>query len=140
MARRRTPVIEENGTFISLVRQVVAWAPEPILVGLEGIIPQCDPSKQVQKTLRCDDNGAHWCLDLLGNAPANTPARSFVCAQVKRTDGGRREDLAAKHARCQIFGPRILDVMAVDGQEHWTDETWSCEVTRRRAPSFFVEL
>ena len=29
--------------------------------------------------------------------------------------------------RCQVFGPRILDVMAVDGQEHWTDETWSCE-------------
>ena len=64
---------------------------------------------------------------MLGNAPSNTPARSFVCAQVKRTDGGRREDLAAKHARCQVFGPRILDVMAVDGQEHWTDETWSCE-------------
>jgi len=46
---------------------------------------------------------------------------------VKRTDAGRREDLAAKHARCQIFGPRILDVMAVNGQENWTDKTWSCE-------------
>jgi len=126
------PVVERrlSKKLVPLYHWCAKWspgAPEPILVGLEGIIPQCDPSKSVQKTLRCDDNGAHWCLDLLGNAPSNTPARSFVCAQVKRTDGGRREDLAAKHARCQIFGPRILDVMAVDGQEHWTDETWSCE-------------
>jgi SAM-dependent methyltransferase len=126
------PVVERqlSRKLVPLYHWCAKWspgAPEPILVGLEGIIPQCDPSKSVQKTLRCDDNGAHWCLDLLGNAPLNTPARSFVCAQVKRTDGGRREDLAAKHARCQIFGPRILDVMAVDGQEHWTDKTWSCE-------------
>ena len=136
------PVVERrlSKKMVPLYHWCAKWspgAPEPILVGLEGIIPQCDPSKQVQKTLRCDDNGAHWCLDLLGNAPLNTPARSFVCAQVKRTDSGRREDLAAKHARCQIFGPRILDVMAVNGQENWTDKTWSCESDPSRGTVVF---
>ena len=90
---------------------------------------------------RCgDDGGAHWCLDLLGNAPSDTPARSFVCAQVKRTDSGRREDLAQtrRGARSSVLGSWT----SWPSTARSTGRTRPGLVnrTRRRGPSFFVVI
>ena len=100
------PVVERrlSKKMVPLYHWCAKWspgAPEPILVGLEGIIPQCDPSKSVQKTLRCDDNGAHWCLDLLGNAPW---LLRLVEAFEEGTDAGRRRiSRQARKARSSVL-------------------------------------
>ena len=172
VATRRIP-------FAALAAKWSPGAPEPILVGCEAIVPQCDAAKELQRTLRCDDGGAHWCLDLLEDPtppgvpegwslggrrvglPADrgggfgvvrdisdcvcevtvtgpdgsesvvtcpvgelTPAdaatgRTFLCARVVR-QGAARDDLAARHARCQAFGPRVLDVSALTSDTAWT--------------------
>mmetsp|Transcript_17501 Transcript_17501/g.53818 ORF Transcript_17501/g.53818 Transcript_17501/m.53818 type:complete len:620 (+) Transcript_17501:566-2425(+) len=100
-----------------------AAAPEAILVGMEATVPQYDGRRGPPPMLRTDAGvgGAHWSLDLLDDVAEPGAPGTRIFLEVRATRAGvKRDDAAARHARCQAFGPHALDVTQLVGEATWT--------------------